>query len=460
MTPRATVAVLLCAVVALSDSAAADNAAAGQDQCAGQITYKSDTDAAYKYLEDQQRAIYTQNPELVDPYSRAELNSPRSVRTFAELKARALKACPDPTLRAQCALDPDMVDRLMKAVACLVLPTRFEAPVFNSLIRLYSDELDRVEKSRLQKSASARFGSLPTGTFDAQAIVPPGSKTALVILNRDIFFFTGALSKAISDAIPITMGKAVGLDYSESGIRRRLREHPYIVQNFADAISRLVQGGSSAGAMEITLDESHNHLHARLVGAMDMFLISHEEAHVILGHVSDKSVAFNLAGSRRRAALPEAPSTSASTAANRSITSKGAAEATSTALKTELRTRQQELEADALGFKLMIWSEELRGDPISVMIAGAAPHMVFRILDAASAYGSETGGWTFSDRSHPSAAERIKALSPVFDEVSKTSQPLREVDFRIPFDAAFGVLLAEADPLIRQRFGLPAKTEK
>ena len=48
----------------------------------------------------------------------------------------------------------------------------------------------------------------------------------------------------------------------------------------------------------------------------------------------------------------------------------------------------------------------------------------------------------------------------MFDEVAKNSEPLREVDFRIPFDAAFSVLLDEADPQIRQRLGLSPKTAK
>jgi hypothetical protein len=427
-----------------------------QDQCGGQITYESDVDDAYKYLEDQQRQIYMQNPHLTDAYSREEMKHPRSVATWAELKARALKACPDPLLRAQCVLDPDVVDRLMKALFCLTLPTRFEPPVFISLINTLTVGLDKVRVSHFSKSPVTRFGSLPTGTFDAQAILPLGSKVPLVILNRDIFFFTGALSKAIADSIPITMGEAVGLDYSELGIRRRLHDHPYIVHNFADAMSRLVQEGSSAGAIEETLDENHNHLHARLVGAMDRFLISHEEAHVILGHISDQSVEFRLAGSHRKAsanAMLATPKAKIPTHPSNS-----SADRPPTTLKAELRTREQELQADALGFKLMIWSEEEGGDPVAEMIAAAAPHMVFRVLDAANAYGSEAGGWTFSDANHPSAADRIKALSPVFDEVAKTSEPMREVDFRIPFDAAFNVLLFEADPQIRQNLGLSAKT--
>jgi len=432
----------------------------GKDECSGQITYQSDKDDSYKYLEDQQRQIYTQNPQLVDPYSREELKSPRSVATFAELKERALRACPNPLLRKECALDPDLVDHMMKELACLTLATRFEAPLFALGIKLSTDQLDKVRLRHFPRSPLTRFGSLPTGTFDAQAILPPGSKLPLVILNRDIFFFTGALSKAISDSIPITMGKAVGLSYSEPAIRQRLMDHPYIVENFADAMSRLVRAGSSAGAIEVTLDENHNHIHARLVSAMDLFLISHEEAHVILGHVNNQKVQFHLNGSHS----PRKPAMEAKSAEEKPqimvLAPKSPDEGPVTVLTAEQRTREQELQADALGFKLMIWTEEQGDDPISVMMAAAAPHMVFRVLDAANAYGAEAGGWTFGDASHPSAAERINALSPVFDELSKSSEPLREVDFRIPFDAAFKVLLTEADPLIRKNLGLPPKKPK
>ncbi|TQK03427.1 hypothetical protein [Herbaspirillum sp. SJZ107] len=447
----------LCAMTAFTKWSIADEITPRPERCPDQISYKSDTDPAYKYLEEQQHSIYRQNPSLTDPYSRAELEKPRSVNTFAELLARARKACPNPALRKQCALDPDLVVEMMKTLPCLALPTRFEAPLFISLINLYLKDLDKVRLKKFPRSPETRFGSLPTGTLDAQAILPPGIKNPVVILNRDLFFFTGAMSKAITDSIPITVGASVGLDYSKSAIRNRLHEHPYIVENFADAMVRLVREGSSAGAIEVTLDETHNHLHARLVTAMDQFLISHEEAHVILAHVSDQSVQFYMAGShkndkpataqargdRSTHVLPLAPNTQA--------------EDPSAILKAQLRTRKQELEADALGFKLMIWSAEQEDDPIKIMVAAAAPHMTFRILDAANAYGTEAGGWKFSDVNHPTAADRIKALAPVFAEVAKTDLQLQEADFRDAFDAAFTVLLAEADPQIRKRLGLALK---
>lgn len=451
---------LFCFLNTISAWAFADNTSSGQGQCAGQITYKSDTDHAYAYLENKQNEIYMQNRDITDPYSLTELDSPRSVSNFAELKKRAIEACPDPSLRTQCALNPDMVDLLMKTLHCMTLPTRFESPLFISLINLYTTELDKVRVSHFPNSLATRFGSLPTGTLDAQAILPLGSKNPLIILNRDIFFFTGALSKAITDSLPIKMGEAVSLDYSEQGIRKRLHENPYIIHNFADAMSRLVQEGSSKGAIEVTLDENHNHIHARLVSAMDRFLISHEQAHVILGHVSSQSVEFHLAGSRVKGRDAHALKLATPKSKNIPHTSNSPADGPSSTLEALLRTREQELQADALGFKLMIWSEEQQDDPIAEMISAAAPHIVFSVLDAANAYGKEAGGWTFSDAKHPSASDRDKALSLVFDEVAKTSAPLREVDFRIPFDSAFKVLLTEADPQIRQNLGLAPKKLK
>lgn len=458
MTGRRKHLTLLPVLVTLSPWTFTNDTIRAQAPCTGQITYQSDWDHAYKYLEDQQRKIYTENPGLTDPFSRAELNQPHSLSTWEELRKRALQACPDPSLRAKCALDPDVVDRIMKALPCMSLPTRFESPLFIFAINLEADELDKVRLRHFPESPVTRFGSLPTGTFDAQAILPPGSKVPLVILNRDIYFFTGALSKAIADSIPITMGAAVGLDYSEAGVRTRLRSHPYIVNNFADAMSRLVLQGSSAGAIEVALDEDHNHLHGRLVTAMDTFLISHEEAHVILGHVSDQSLELRLAGSRTSG--PGVHPLSQTAPSSHMLSIHPNSPAPPTALRAELRTREQELEADALGFKLMIWTEEQGNDPISEMISGGAPHVVFRVLEAANAYGTEAGGWTFGDANHPSAADRIKALSPIFDEMAKSSEPLREADFRIPFDAALNVLLSEADAQIRQNLGLPAKKKK
>src|SRR5260370_27418372 len=128
-------------------------------------------------------------------------------------------------------------------------------------------------------------------------MLPPKTDRPILILNRDSCFFTGAFSKSISDAIPIGVDSGeVVLRYSPEAIAQRLKDHPYIVRNFADAMSHMVRVGSSKGAAEVTLDANHNRLHARLVSAMDMFIIAHEDAHVILGHVGKDSLSFAFQG--------------------------------------------------------------------------------------------------------------------------------------------------------------------
>jgi predicted Zn-dependent protease len=231
------------------------------------------------------------------------------------------------------------------------------------------------------------------------------------------------------------------------------------VANFADAMSRIVMNGSSMGAMEVTLDEIHNHLHARLVSSMDMFIIAHEDAHVILKHVSNQSVEFRLAGGRAKNKRTLAPGIGPQKPNSKEISrqSRNQARDTSVTLMVQVRSRSQELEADALGFKLMMWSEQNSDDLIGQMVAAAAPHMVFSIMDAVDTYGREAGGWGFADGNHPPAADRLKALLPVFDELARDNEVLHQADFRTPLDAALKVLLTEADPQIRQKLDLPAR---
>jgi hypothetical protein len=426
-----------------------------QAQCPGQLKFKSDKDPSYKYLEKLQKDVYEKNPGLADPFAPAAVKSPRTIATATDLIARAKETCPDLALRSQCALDPVLAEEIFKSLPCLVLPTRYESPFFWMLVSSYMEELEKIRKKQFPTAASAQAGSLPTGTIDAQALLPPGAKQPLVIMNRDLFFFTGAFSKAISDAIPISVqNRGVVLDNSENGIRERLRSKPYIVENFADALSRLVRDGSSKGAIEITLDEIHNHIHARLMSAMDHFLIAHEEAHAILGHVSKSTAPLHVIGTYKTEVRAKDVARTAAAKPGSEVTLKTVDE---TLLQVQVRTREQELRADELGFKLLILTEKKANDPVGLLMAAAAPHMVFRILEAANAYGTEAGGWTFGDANHPSAQERIASLSPMFDEMSKTAPVLKQADFRIVFDAAFKMLLSEADPLIRKNLGSPAK---
>jgi hypothetical protein len=408
--------------------------------CPDQIHYLSDTDNAYRYLEGRQRAIYEANPDIADPYSRQEMNKPGAMNTFTDLtNTLSHQGCD--ARGKNCVGDAELSKMILEKLRCSSLPTRFESPVFIVLINIYSQAIEPFIRQDYPKSESIRLGSLPTGTIDAQALKPPHIDSPIVILNRDLFFFTGVFSKAVADAIPIrTVNGTVEISSDPKALAERHRQRPDIAANFADAMSRMVQKGSTSGAREVLLDADHNRLHARLVASMDMFIMLHEDSHVILGHVAAGSMSYNFKG-EKTAVLPEGIA--------------AAPESTLTLLK---RSRSDELAADALGFKLLLKVRSGTADtanPVDLMVAAAAPDVVFGIIDAADRYNRQSTGASFSDAAHPSASDRRKSLEAVYKELASPGGPLAGVpDFRGAIDAALDALLVESDPIIRKNLGL------
>jgi hypothetical protein len=412
--------------------------------CPEQVTYLSATDKGYQYLEARQHAIYERNPNYQDPFSRQMLASPKTAITFAELSETLSHQGCDAQGK-NCLGDPKIFAGILEQLRCAPLPTRFESPYFRVFINLYDQAFDASIKRRYPNAQPVRTGSLPTGTIDAQAIKPLGIDSPIVILNRDLFFFTGAFSKAVCNAIPIIDFKGeVGFDDKPAHIAERLRQVPVIADDFADAVSRMVKKGNTTGAHEVLLDADHNRLHARLVSSMDMFIMLHERAHVLLGHTASGALKYNFTGSTPHSArLHSRAKIRACEAAPEDTT-----------LTLLRHSREDELAADALAFKLLI---ETRGggradrNPVDLMIAAAAADVVFGIIDAADNYNRSTNGTSFTDAAHPSAADRRAALDSVQKELRATGGPLNGVpDFREVFDASLAALLLQTDPAIRK----------
>lgn len=290
--------------------------------------------------------------------------------------------------------------------------------------------------------------------MSARNLPKASASSPIVILNRDLFFFTGAFSKAVCNAVPIfNTNNQVGFDNDPKHIASRLRQVPGIADDFADAMSRMVKKGNTAGAHEVLLDADHNRLHARLVSSMDMFIMLHENAHVLLGHTANSTLKYNFTGSKSRTARLGIPSTKArecDAAPN---------DSTLTLLK---RSREDELAADGLAFRLLLEAKgaaDATRNAADVMIAAAAADIVFGIIDAADSYNRGANGTSFTDASHPSAAERRAALDTIHRELVAPGKPLNGLpDFRAVFNSALEALLLQSDPAIRKALKLSAES--
>ncbi|MGL4939765.1 MAG: hypothetical protein ACRC44_00040 [Bifidobacterium asteroides] len=409
--------------------------------CGDQVRYLSEKDPAYLYLENRQREVYEANPGIADPLSRAELNKPGSIVTIQDVADILSRQGCDESGQ-NCVGDKELYNYAIKRIRCADIPTRFESPLLNSIIATTEAYIVGILRSEYGYDGRIRFGSLPTGTIDAEALRVPETDIPIVIVNRDLFFFTGAFSKSISAAIPVVeIGGRIGISRDRDAIAERIREHPEIAANFAEAMFRMVQRGSPRGAPEVLLDADHNRLHARLVTAMDIFLIAHEYGHVVLGHTA-KGTASYAFGSKIVAASSQPQSGSGGPT-----------------IDFYLRSHDDELSADAFGYRVTLRATLLNdGNRVDGVVTAAAPSALFRIIDAADKYARAATGAGFSDAAHPTADDRRKNLDAIFQEMSAPDQLLYgEPDMRVTFDTAIDVLISVTDGAVRRKLGIEQK---
>ena len=403
-----------------------------ENPCNEQIKFLSETDPAYKYLEIQQEKIYKGFPDLTDPFLRGALSNSSRKRNLNDLIE---------DLREQGLTSPEVEAALKDYLYCEALPTKYESPLFRFGLDILVRPLSAASTSLIE---TPKFGSLPTGQVNGQALLPPGSKTPIIIIERDVFSFTGAFSKAISDAVPIDeSAEFVSLSYDKSNILLRLEREPEIVENFADAMIRMIRDGSPRGANERFLERNHNLLHARLVSGMDQFIIAHEIAHVELKHTNDTLRNFGFTGKREWIEK---------------------AESDEQALTFVERSKRHELDADERGFQLLVKANGLQGDNdddiVGLLVQAAAAETLFLIYEAIEIYRRQAKIIGFDSRSHPTASERKAIIRGVLEKHRNEIKLLTiNADFREIFAASFSVLLEKADPLIRTELKLPPDSD-
>lgn len=155
--------------------------------------------------------------------------------------------------------------------------------------------LRNVEKTAVKRIPGADAGVLPrplvgllnTGQVNAVSMhVPGGSRSHLVLFERGMAQFAGKFSAAFSYALPI---KSEGngshqFNLNADAVRERIINNPGVLDRFASAVvSYAVNGEFSAG--EQFLPPNYNFLSHRLEKSLECFVLGHEYAHVLLGHL-------------------------------------------------------------------------------------------------------------------------------------------------------------------------------
>jgi len=290
--------VLLFSTVLVSLSPAtfgqgAEQQASSQPQierlAARQVTFLSDSDPAYHYLEIVQKQAYASNPRAFkwtnDEKQREELRA-----LLLRLDNNGDGSQQGASRDAFSSLFDGFVNTLNNPV-----PTRYEDPNSLAILDGIVPRVETVGGSAVPSSSGPRFGTLPAGTLNARTIAVPNSNARLTVVNSELFGFCYEYLKVgLKTVVFRANGQTLEMSYGEKAFDEGPRHDRELIVRLSKLLEDTVNHRRIQSHAPPAEDEQP--LLMPMVDAMEFFLVAHEYAHVVLGHVSASTVTFHTYG--------------------------------------------------------------------------------------------------------------------------------------------------------------------
>lgn len=290
---------------------------------------------AYQFLEALQSRIYTtlgqaerfsrrSDPRIQEQIAKEFLEQQRQVMSpgdFNEFRRAVLEG--------------------LEAAQKIPLPTRYEDPDRYPLMVNLQEEIEAAAAGLGLPAVDRPFiGTLPTGRVNACAARVPGSSDVLVLFETELFNCALLLAKVVARAMPAHPDGQGGFIFSTApdDISAEIEREPVILQRFRDFFFAYLCAGAPSRAHPYMLEPPYDYLSYVFFHNLERFVIGHEYAHKLLGH---------LAGETWLAALPGGEQ-----------------------VEELRRSQEQELAADQLGVKLLFRAALTHGEDLALAICG------------------------------------------------------------------------------------------
>lgn len=200
------------------------------------------------------------------------------------------------------------------------LPTCYENAFTYHLLSTYAKDIDKARRSlKLDIPKPLNIATLPSDDINAYTYPVLDGSESVVAVNTQLFMFAYQMAKVTMPTVATHReGKKIAVDVSFD------KPSPEIATNFAMAILEFL---NLVGPSTEPLDSSYDGMLIRLVSPTEKFVIGHEYGHAIAGHSSQ-------VGKFRLGTASDPSRTTAE-------------------VPVLVRSWQQELEADEIGFKLL-----------------------------------------------------------------------------------------------------------
>ena len=251
------------------------------------LTFLSDTDPAYGYLETIQKLAYAHNPQAFR-WDNGDKQKEQIKSLLTQMDT--LFGDGSESGHSYSSLYQNFVSVLNKA-----LPTRYEDPNSLAILDPVVQQVETLGGGAVPLSTRPRFGTLPAESLNARTILVPDSTLTLTVLNSQLFSFCYEYLKIGLKTVEFREeGKNLELDYSdqtfEHGARQDKQLFVRLSKFFEDTVNhRRIKSQELAGPHEAPLL-------LPMVNAMEFFLVAHEYAHIALGHVSPQQDAVQVTG--------------------------------------------------------------------------------------------------------------------------------------------------------------------
>jgi hypothetical protein len=253
--------------------------------------------------------------------------------------------------------DPTNLDRLRSAMGDRALAdytrypasTRYENPSYAVIVRQHADLVERVISSTGEDVPRPKLVLSPTGRISATTVLIPGTSVPAIFYEANLVTFVMLLARAIAQCVPTELlpNDVRSFGFAPDEIDEHMARTSGGLRRYNELVTAFLSSGDASRATPYQPVAPWDWLAGVLRTGMHLFLIAHEYAHLLLGHLeSANRTAPTLPGPARTAGTSE-------------ITYRG----------------WQELAADTLGLALALQAAEESGISPAFAVAGATAYM-------------------------------------------------------------------------------------
>lgn len=242
-----------------------------------EYSFLSDSDECYRCLEDNLKAGYF--GQLFD------LHNVNHVGDVASIKSRYENVLRNTPLDLR---DKVKTTLLRSTLGNRVLPTRFDRPdVYMILERLIEDLKISAKLNKIDVSKFPKYAVLPTGKVNALAIKLDCCDEPFLLFDSQLFIFCHLFSKAFVEIITGQCNSNGDLEIilNEKPLLEKLITNQEGVSRLIDLLHSYVVHGDPSRAGPYLPRPEIEHLISIVRDGMELFVVGHEFAHVVHGHL-------------------------------------------------------------------------------------------------------------------------------------------------------------------------------